>query len=492
MSSYATYGGYRTSDRPPRSLAATSTDRGDTEIREMMKVTSLIDQSPSHRNIHTPKTAPLDHHPDQRSHRLGRPDEQSRENGGWRTYLNHPQPRAVWNSFLPSRPQDSNLPTFRHVGQSTMSSSTSIGIPALQSVANAMDFDVLLRPSSSLASGSTNGSVHRQKSDTANTPASSINSDETYLRCSYVNECTLQSPPRKVISNFFGRNKACTLDIPDHVWRCFCRKHYQRCKYRNKCANWPGIQLHLILQHLDNLQRWGGVISFEFALQKCVLSEVNAEIRYEDAFKAAQRQGLPLPAPPSRSCASVKGKEKDEGDINPCDGQAEDEHLEFEGELHDVKKLPVEKKREPPEARWLHPYLGKDKSFSEIRDILSMIRRYCDEETPSEVPGFEILPLIRDDYKAVHSQKDRNTTTGDVATPKKREKKRKAKGTTLPGKRNEGLVSTHPQRADSSGSSKSPSGPSKRVRKGSVATQDKSPIWTPNRVTLRPHRRNNH
>ncbi|KAL8946270.1 MAG: hypothetical protein Q9183_007929, partial [Haloplaca sp. 2 TL-2023] len=45
--------------------------------------------------------------------------------------------------------------------------------------------------------------------------------------------CTLSSGDhRKVVSHIFGRNKRCTHQIPEDCWIKYCRKHYQRQKYR--------------------------------------------------------------------------------------------------------------------------------------------------------------------------------------------------------------------------------------------------------------------
>ena len=37
---------------------------------------------------------------------------------------------------------------------------------------------------------------------------------------------------REVVSHIFGRNKACPRELPNDLWIYWCRKHYQRLKYR--------------------------------------------------------------------------------------------------------------------------------------------------------------------------------------------------------------------------------------------------------------------
>lgn len=76
--------------------------------------------------------------------------------------------------------------------------------------------------------------------------------------CSYTENCETKSPLRKVVSHFFGRNKLATRKIPKHLWVYFCRKHYQRSRYRNP-KGFASLQIDLVMSQIDNLKRWGGV-----------------------------------------------------------------------------------------------------------------------------------------------------------------------------------------------------------------------------------------
>ena len=51
-----------------------------------------------------------------------------------------------------------------------------------------------------------------------------------------VRSTTITLDHRKVVSHIFGRNKACTRKLPENLWRLWCRKHYQRFKYRAEDA----------------------------------------------------------------------------------------------------------------------------------------------------------------------------------------------------------------------------------------------------------------
>ncbi|KAM6487370.1 hypothetical protein HDV62DRAFT_152118 [Trichoderma sp. SZMC 28011] len=74
-------------------------------------------------------------------------------------------------------------------------------------------------------------------------------------RCMFVNDCQTGSQLRKAISHLFGRNKACTLRIPKQVWVYYCRKHYQRIRYRN-AKTYPLNQMYLVKMQINRLQRW--------------------------------------------------------------------------------------------------------------------------------------------------------------------------------------------------------------------------------------------
>jgi hypothetical protein len=74
-------------------------------------------------------------------------------------------------------------------------------------------------------------------------------------RCMFVEDCQTGSQLRKAISHLFGRNKACTLRIPKQVWVYYCRKHYQRIRYRN-AKTYPLNQMHLVKMQINRLQKW--------------------------------------------------------------------------------------------------------------------------------------------------------------------------------------------------------------------------------------------
>ncbi|KAL8647103.1 MAG: hypothetical protein Q9226_006573 [Calogaya cf. arnoldii] len=152
-------------------------------------------------------------------------------------------------------------------------------------------------------------------------------------------QCTLNSGDhRKVTSHVFGRNKRETHQIPEECWIKYCRKHYQRQKYRCP-SDWFETQLLLVDGQLDRLEAWGGVIDWTIQLRKKEREAVDRENNYQ-----AVHGSLP-------------------------DGPLSRE-------------------------RFLLPYLGANKTFAEVREVVDVINKECDDTQNLTLPSFEFLPRI--------------------------------------------------------------------------------------------------
>ena len=96
--------------------------------------------------------------------------------------------------------------------------------------------------------------------------------EENPSLCQYTAKCNTGSRDyRKVISHIFGRNKKCTTQIPESCWIVYCRKHYQRTRYRTSKAQvktYFNIQFDNLARQLTRMERWGGVRSWTIALRK--------------------------------------------------------------------------------------------------------------------------------------------------------------------------------------------------------------------------------
>ncbi|KAF3915039.1 hypothetical protein ABW21_db0201879 [Orbilia brochopaga] len=112
------------------------------------------------------------------------------------------------------------------------------------------------------------------------TPSASVINLDAEPQCSYVEDCNTQSPLRKVVSHIFGRNKLSTRQIPRNIWVYYCRKHYQRSRYRD-LKGFAKLQCDLVQKQVDRLDAWGGVEDWVIKVRR------REEIRISKENKAA-------------------------------------------------------------------------------------------------------------------------------------------------------------------------------------------------------------
>jgi hypothetical protein len=154
---------------------------------------------------------------------------------------------------------------------------------------------------------------------------------------------------RKVISDHFGRNKACTRDITD--WPLFCRKHYQRATY-NK-ALWQIRKLNLILRQFNIINRQFPGTTYDIVLKKSEESRLNEYSRKIAAGLAAADAAAAVAPRPAK-------------------------HFE----------APIDVLRE------LDQYLGRSKSVKDARDAVDVILQMLHEKETEQVPAIEFLPQL--------------------------------------------------------------------------------------------------
>ena len=165
-------------------------------------------------------------------------------------------------------------------------------------------------------------------------------------KCVAVPTCLANSGDhRKVVSHIFGRNKSCTRDLPDNLWIYWCRKHYQRLKYRAEDSeSWHTRQLGLVRTQLQTFEDWGQVRSWNIELRK-------AE---KDAIAKEDKKGV-----------------RYTNYISSC------------------------------WERFLVPHLGVNKTYTQVRQVLDLIERKFNEEDYRNrekklktFPGVEFLPNV--------------------------------------------------------------------------------------------------
>lgn len=155
---------------------------------------------------------------------------------------------------------------------------------------------------------------------------------------------------RKVISDHFGRNKACTREITD--WPLFCRKHYQRATY-NK-ALWQIRKLNLIFRQFDVIEEQFPGTTYNIDLKKS-----------EDARLAEY----------CRKVTAGMSHEAAAKLVAPAVGK----HFE----------APIEILRE------LYLDMGKNKTIDEVKNVVEKMHQQITDGSTVQVPSIEFLPNLR-------------------------------------------------------------------------------------------------
>ncbi len=185
-----------------------------------------------------------------------------------------------------------------------------------------------------------------QVDDTEDTNTDNDDPQHIDTKCVAVPTCVANSSDhRKIVSHIFGRNKACTRDLPNNLWIFWCRKHYQRFKYRGEDAgNWHTRQLDLVRNQLQTFEDWGEIRNWNIVLRK-------AE---QDTIAKENKNGVTYT-----------------NYLSSC------------------------------WERFLVPFLGPNKTFAQVRDVLNVIERKFNEEEYRNrdkrlktFPGIEFLPAI--------------------------------------------------------------------------------------------------
>ncbi|CAI7605975.1 unnamed protein product [Penicillium glandicola] len=179
--------------------------------------------------------------------------------------------------------------------------------------------------------------------------------DEDHL-CEFAAPCRMHPSPdgmhyRKVVSHVFGRNKAVTKLFPLGVWVHYCRKHYQRARYR--ADQWPFTQCDLLLESLSRMENWDGVESFELILR-----------RREQMRVGRETDGAPIT------------DTSNQNETTPSASNPQDQDHNSSGI---VTRSPG--RRHPtaiiaPVPDWLRQHVGHGKTFQEIRHIIELVRNH--------------------------------------------------------------------------------------------------------------------
>ncbi|KZM23734.1 uncharacterized protein EKO05_0005698 [Ascochyta rabiei] len=154
---------------------------------------------------------------------------------------------------------------------------------------------------------------------------------------------------RKVISDHFGRNKACTRDLTE--WPVMCRKHYQRATYNKEL--WQVRKVKLILRQFDVIENEFPGTTYDITLKKSEEDRLNEF---------------------SRKIAGGMSAEAAATAVAPVAGKA------FEA--------PIDVLRE------LDQYIGKGKTLQTAKDAMDVVLQMLQEKETDQVPSIEFLPQL--------------------------------------------------------------------------------------------------
>ncbi|RKF75882.1 putative orp1 like protein [Golovinomyces cichoracearum] len=191
------------------------------------------------------------------------------------------------------------------------------------------------------------------------------------IKCMYNTDCDTGSQLRKAISHIFGRNKICTRQIPGHVWVHYCRKHYQRSRYRNP-KEYAKLQCDLVQQQIRRVHDWSqlnSVTGRAGVLQDWTISVRKREQkRLDDLQNGRKRKIVTL----------YHETEQDDSHQNTDNGPK--------------KYSAVVPATAVPE--WLLEHCRKGYSTQEILEIFSRLHHEILNDSISTFPDIEILPNI--------------------------------------------------------------------------------------------------
>ncbi|KAH7026309.1 uncharacterized protein B0I36DRAFT_365893 [Microdochium trichocladiopsis] len=190
--------------------------------------------------------------------------------------------------------------------------------------------------------------------------AASESADEE-IKCMYVENCDTNSSLRKAISHIFGRNKLCTRMIPAHVWVHYCRKHYQRSRYRN-AQEYAKLQAELVQRQVMRIQAWSDCN--KASGQGSVVSNWSISMRKREQNRVQEKSK-------KRSLTGESEEDDDCADRAVANGTAVPD--------------------------WLREKCGEGYSTSEIEAITSRLKENVDNGTLAQIPDIEILPNISAD-----------------------------------------------------------------------------------------------
>lgn len=192
-------------------------------------------------------------------------------------------------------------------------------------------------------------------------------------KCSYCSICTTGSPLRKVVSHIFGRNKLSTRQIPKNVWVYYCRKHYQRSRYRNP-RGFARQQVLLVKRQCERLELWGGVKDWVIKVRRREELRMNREGDNGDDLDEADEDLE----------ENTGGEEPEPNDGGPTSG---------ESSRRNSTVTTVRRRNSTGGNNWIMRHTGMEKTISDIYRLLERIEVEV-QENGGKFPDVELLPNV--------------------------------------------------------------------------------------------------
>lgn len=211
--------------------------------------------------------------------------------------------------------------------------------------------------------------------------------DKDEIKCLYTDKCETGSSLRKAISHIFGRNKLCTRMIPDYVWVHYCRKHYQRTRYRNS-EEYARVSVQLVLRQIRQIQQWSD--ENRAANKSGVVIDWSLQMRKREKNRLEKE-------------ASSNGRKRRRDDSDDED----DSYDESANHATGSQSTAV--------PDWLVKECDISYDTEKIMEIVGKLQKWVVENKRSQIPDIEILPNITTDStepKARAPVKRKTSTAG--------------------------------------------------------------------------------
>ena len=206
-------------------------------------------------------------------------------------------------------------------------------------------------------------------------------------RCFFMNNCETDSQLRKAISHVFGRNKLCTRKIVKHVWVYYCRKHYQRTRYRNG-VEYPQRQIALVRMQIQRVQKWSD--------ENKAQGHGSILLSWLLSIRKREKKRLERLAGKKRT---FDEHDEDDDDSDSDDGGDVATHV----------------------PSWLQALVGKTFDSPGMLRLVDDIHNEINAGRLAQIPDIEILPNILEDKdkekeggnKKTHKRRSTNTATNN-------------------------------------------------------------------------------